>query len=97
MRYWVRVYRQRADYSAMVPDLPGCVAAGDSLDEVLQLFKEAIVLHLELMQKTGEKAITPTRHVDLDVEELEDGEISAWVEIKSTRKATRRKQRVGNR
>ena len=40
-------------YGAYVPDLPGCVAAADTKDEVLALIQEAIVLHLELMQEDG--------------------------------------------
>lgn len=97
MRYWVRIYRQEADFSAMVPDLPGCVAAGDSIDEVLELIKEAITLHLEMMRKSGEKIPQPTRRIDLDVEALEDGEMSAWVEIKSSSQPRRRKVPVGSR
>ena len=95
MRYWVRIYRQGSDYSAMVPDLPGCVAAGESVEEVRQLISEAIALHLDLMRESGEIASSPTRHVDLDVAELEEGEISTWVEVRITPQRPRRKQRVG--
>lgn len=40
-------------YGAYVPDLPGCVAVGDTRKEVLALIQEAIVLHLELLQEDG--------------------------------------------
>lgn len=96
-RYWVRVYRQGKDYSAMVPDLPGCVAAGDSLEEVLTLVAEAIPLHLELMRESGEAVPAPTRRVDLDLAELEDGELSTWVEVKPSGRAARRKQGAGKK
>ncbi len=36
-----------ANYSAYVPDLPGCVASGESQDQVLQHIREAIAFHLE--------------------------------------------------
>jgi predicted RNase H-like HicB family nuclease len=41
-------------YSAYVPDLPGCVAAGDSVEEVEQLIREAIPLHIESLRAHGE-------------------------------------------
>jgi predicted RNase H-like HicB family nuclease len=97
MRYWVRVYRQGKDYSAMVPDLPGCVAAGDTLEEVLKLTAEAIPLHLDLMRESGEPVPAPTRHVDLDLAELEDGELSTWVEVKPSGRTTRRRQGAGKK
>ena len=86
MRFWVRIYQQGKDYSAMVPDLPGCVAAGDSVEEVRKLIAEAIHLHLDLMRQSGEKVPVPTRHLDIDVAELEAGEICTWVEIKAMAK-----------
>lgn len=47
-------------YSAYVPDLPGCVAAGETLDETRKLMHEAINLHLELMRERGEEIPRPT-------------------------------------
>ena len=81
----------------MAPDFPGCVAAGNSVEEVLELIAEGIHLHLDLMWQSGEKLPVPTRHVDLDLTELEEGEISTWVEIESTQGGPRRKQRVVGR
>jgi predicted RNase H-like HicB family nuclease len=46
-------------YSAYVPDLPGCVAAGDSVEEVEQLIREAIPLHLESLRAHGEPIPPP--------------------------------------
>ena len=40
-------------YSAYVPDLPVCVAAGDTLDETRQLIADAVKYHLELMEEEG--------------------------------------------
>jgi predicted RNase H-like HicB family nuclease len=97
MRYWVRVYRQGKDFSAMVPDLPGCVAAGDSVEEVLELIAEAIAMHVEAMRQASERIPTPTQHLDLELAELEDGEIHTWVEVSQSRGKPRRRQRVGGK
>ena len=53
MEYMVVIEQGEDGYGAYVPDLPGCVAAADTKDEVLALIQEAIVLHLELMQEDG--------------------------------------------
>ncbi len=47
-------------YSAYVPDLPGCVAAGDSLPEVEQLITEAIELHVDRLTADGEPVPAPS-------------------------------------
>ncbi len=47
-------------WSAYVPDLPGCVTAGSSRDEVEQLMREAIALHIESMREQGEPAPPPS-------------------------------------
>jgi predicted RNase H-like HicB family nuclease len=46
-------------HSAFVPDLPGCVAAGDSADEVERLIREAIKVHIENLQAHGEPVPAP--------------------------------------
>jgi predicted RNase H-like HicB family nuclease len=53
MRYAIVVEKGPTSYGAYVPDLPGCVAAGESRDEVLELIREAIQFHLEEMRKEG--------------------------------------------
>ena len=53
MEYMVVIEQGEDGYGAYVHDLPGCVAAADTQDEVLALIQEAIVLHLELMQEDG--------------------------------------------
>jgi predicted RNase H-like HicB family nuclease len=56
-------------YSAYVPDLPGCVAAGDSVEEVEQLIREAIPLHVESLRAHGESVPPPqTRARTISVE-----------------------------
>ena len=53
MRYAIVVEKGPTSYGAYVPDLPGCVAAAETRDEVLQLIREAIQFHLEEMRKAG--------------------------------------------
>jgi predicted RNase H-like HicB family nuclease len=63
MRYAVVVEKAAHNYSAYVPDLPGCVAAGETEEEVLQLIREAIDLHLESLREEGEPVPEPTSHM----------------------------------
>jgi predicted RNase H-like HicB family nuclease len=65
MRYLVVVEEGPASYGAYVPDLPGCVAAGDTKDEVLSLIREAIELHLEDLKGTGQSIPAPTSFSEL--------------------------------
>jgi len=59
-RYAVVIERAGGNYSAYVPDLPGCVAVGDTLDEVKTEIREAISFHLEGMQLNGELIPQPS-------------------------------------
>ncbi len=47
-------------FSAFVPDLPGCVSCGDSVEEVEQLIEEAVSLHIESLKKHGEPVPLPS-------------------------------------
>ena len=69
MQYAVMIERAAdGSYSAYVPDLPGCVSCGDTQDEVEQLIKEAIELHIQSLQQHGEAVPPPkTIVVKLDV------------------------------
>jgi predicted RNase H-like HicB family nuclease len=49
-----------SSYGAHVPDLPGCVAAGKTREEVLQLIKEAILFHIEGLREKGEPVPAPS-------------------------------------
>jgi predicted RNase H-like HicB family nuclease len=51
-------------WSAYVPDLDGCIAAGDTEAETLQLIREAIALHIEAMRQDGDPIPEPTTHVE---------------------------------
>lgn len=53
MRYAILIEKGETSYGAYVPDLPGCVAVGETLEEVRVLIKEAIEFHLEGMKEEG--------------------------------------------
>ncbi len=52
-RYLVILEQSATSYGAYVPDLPGCVAVGETQDEVLELIQEAIALHIEGLREEG--------------------------------------------
>ena len=51
-------------YSAHVPDLPGCVTAGSTLEETRELMREAIEFHIEGMRLNGDAIPEPTPHIE---------------------------------
>jgi len=57
--YTIILEKTSSSYGAYVPDLPGCVAVGDSKEEALQLIQEAILFHLEGMQDDGQSIPEP--------------------------------------
>lgn len=53
MRYMVVIEKGPSSFGAYVPDLPGCVAAAETKEEVLGLIQEAIEFHLEGIKEEG--------------------------------------------
>ena len=53
MRYAVVIEKGERNYSAYVPDLPGCVSVGDTLEEVKAAIRHAIEFHLEGIREDG--------------------------------------------
>ncbi|MCC4594042.1 type II toxin-antitoxin system HicB family antitoxin [Xanthomonas campestris pv. phormiicola] len=64
MRYAVVIEQAGNNYSAYVPDLPGCVATGATTAEVEDLIREAIELHLAGMREDGEVIPLPSSQVE---------------------------------
>lgn len=60
MRYLVVVEKGPTSYGAHVPDLPGCIAAGETKEEALTLIREAIELHLEDLKDQGQPIPPPS-------------------------------------
>ena len=70
MKYAIVIEDAGANFSAYVPDLPGCVAAADTRAEVMTLIKEAIEFHLEGMRADGEpipQPLSEMEYVDVTV------------------------------
>ena len=60
MKYAVVIEKGPTSYGAMVPDLPGCVAVAETLEEVESLIREAIEFHIEGLRNDGSPVPPPT-------------------------------------
>lgn len=60
MRYAVVIEKANDNYSAFVPDLPGCVAVGDTVEEVEREIRDAIRFHIEGLKEDGLPVPEPT-------------------------------------
>ena len=67
MKYLAIIVKSGNGYSAYLPDLPGCVAAGDTYEETDELIRQALEYHLELMAEHGELIPEP-RAAAIEVE-----------------------------
>ena len=63
MRYAIVIEKAGENYSAYVPDLPGCVATGATLSEVEAEMREAIAFHLEGLRSDGLPVPEPASEV----------------------------------
>jgi predicted RNase H-like HicB family nuclease len=59
MRYAILIEKSDTGYGAYVPDLPGCVALGETLEETEKLIKEAAEFHIEGLREDGKR---PLKH-----------------------------------
>ena len=59
-RYMVVVERGETSWGAHVPDLPGCVAVGETREDVLRLIREAIEFHVDGLRQDGLPVPTPS-------------------------------------
>jgi predicted RNase H-like HicB family nuclease len=64
MRYAVVIEKTESNFSAYVPDLPGCVATGATVEEVERELRDAIAFHLEGMREDGLPITDPTSKVE---------------------------------
>jgi Uncharacterized conserved protein len=65
MRYLVVVEKGLTSYGAYVPDLPGCIAVGDTREEALASIHEAIEFHLEGLKEDGQPIPPPSSSGEL--------------------------------
>jgi predicted RNase H-like HicB family nuclease len=72
MREYTVIYEAgKRNWSAYVPDLPGCIATGKTRKQVEKMIREAIEFHIEGMQSRGEEVPEPS---------IEAGKVSVMVE-----------------
>lgn len=64
MRYAVVIEEAEGNYSAYVPDLPGCVSTGASIEEIELNIREAIAFHLDGLREDGLPIPTPSTVVE---------------------------------
>ncbi|HTB10485.1 MAG TPA: type II toxin-antitoxin system HicB family antitoxin [Bryobacteraceae bacterium] len=69
MKFAVVFEKADSNWAAYVPDLPGCITTGSTLQETKRNIREAVALHLEAMREVGEPIPEPT--TDIDFVELE--------------------------
>jgi predicted RNase H-like HicB family nuclease len=60
VQYLVVLEKGQKGYGAYVPDLPGCIAVGDTKEEVLHLIREAVLFHVEGLREAGEQVPPPS-------------------------------------
>lgn len=64
MRYAMIIEKGQRNFSAYLPDLPGCIATGKTVEEVRERMREAIELHLAGMREDGLPIPEPTSLAD---------------------------------
>jgi Uncharacterized conserved protein len=73
LKYTIIIERCENNYSTYCPDLPGCIAMGSTVEETVQMMREAIELHLEGLRNEWIEIPAPSteaRSVDMVVKEL---------------------------
>ena len=63
-RYAVVIEKAGDNYSGYVPDLPGCIAAGDTVEETERLLREAVEFHVEGLREDGLPVPEPSSGVE---------------------------------
>ena len=64
MRYAIVIEKAPSNYAAYVPDLPGCIATGATVEETESLIREAIEFHLEGLKEDGLPIPPPNSQVE---------------------------------
>lgn len=86
--FMVVIDRTSTGYGAYVPDLDGCVATGMTVEHTRHMIAEAIEMHLELMQQSGEKIPEPRQRMEVAVDPEAGEEFYTWVDVELSQPAT---------
>lgn len=65
MKYAVVIEKGESSYGAYVPDLPGCIASGETREEVLNLIHEAIEFHIQGLKEDGKIIPVPSSSIEI--------------------------------
>ncbi len=63
-RYAIVIEKAGSNYAAYVPDLPGCIATGATVEETERLLREAVELHVQGMREDGLPVPEPSSRVE---------------------------------
>lgn len=63
--YVIIIEKAGNNYAAMVPDLPGCIGAADTIEELEELMREAVEFHIEGMRLHGEVVPPPSTRASM--------------------------------
>ena len=64
MKYLVIIEKAEHNYSAYIPDLPGCIVAGKTITEIKESMDKAVIMHIEGMRENGEPIPEPSTIAD---------------------------------
>jgi len=64
-KYLIIIEKTKTGFSAYVPDLPGCIATGDSRTTVEKNIYEAVVFHIEGLKEDGLEVLMPTTESEM--------------------------------
>ena len=82
MKYLIVISKEKeSDFGARVPDLPGCVAVGKTMDEALKLIKEAIPFHVRGLKKDRLLIPKPRQSFHLNLARRKKEELFASIDI----------------
>ena len=65
MKYLVVIEKAQSNYAAYVPDLPGCIATGSTLDELQRNIRSAVAMHIEGLREDGLPIPEPQTQAEL--------------------------------
>jgi len=71
MRYAIVIEKAENNFAAYVPDLPGCIATGETIEETEQQIREAIEIHIRGLREDGQPVPEPPSRVEYV-------EVAAW-------------------
>lgn len=76
LTYAVVVEQTPNNYAAYAPDVPGCVSTAKTLDEMLEMIREALILHIELLIEDSEPVPEPRTSINQALAEY-DAQVQA--------------------